>query len=778
MTKAKRNNNNGPGHSNFKRLPYDFVPFDKDQYRFPYTSEASPNENKMLLPRHDRVEEERLSGVLRYEMIPHSDLVVEIRKKLDGGSFISGSVVRGKIRSNVEMLSRSFPEFVNREPLLHREIQSSKYKSRLFGIDESEMDLKVKGIEHYIQAGYLHKSKEKFFIIPAQKIGDKHFLSIHEHRLKKMDVGKTKNRSVWLYYWNKGAIDKLTHLQNQIDRLTNEIKQLREPYRDMLKDSPISEWFSNCMAFSKIRSDTKNKIEAMKKEKREEITKSEIEKQLLDCRREHLDDLVEGFIHEKGLTEPQASDIKRIYDKTFERWKLKWEIEGIYQSNAKNNWNFAPYQKCISFELDENDGVRNISFNDKKYKLQGILFNSTNASSKRSHYLIGPQDMSASVIAVKDEVINAYNRNFKRMRFPQLQDKPEQRRREMEQKLKDFYNLFEYYDELSREHEPIVFFRLDSSGDVSLGRTPHMKIFFNLDHLLGTKPSNAVDYASALFGYVDESKSDSMSSAYKSRVVFRPVDIAGDPDSNKHLKHFILMTPQPTASGMYLEQVGKTKKTYADPAETLKLNGLKYYHVRTGQQEPSKGNEDKAFSSARFVYDKDTIGILTGTIVFQNLTREELGLLLLAADIRLIRGSKYWDNITKSHPSLRINEEFLSNCFELIGGAKPYGYGKVRVIVQELQLKGNSYDFESLMTDNMTNKPQENWGEYIDAFLEEMGGERFVQSELFGAYMASKTVLQDNEFSRSDIKSWECFFKNDIQGYGRNWRLKRRYRRH
>jgi CRISPR-associated protein (TIGR03986 family) len=803
-----RNSNQGSVNLIQKRLPYEFVPFDKDQYRFPYAASTSPDGGKMLLPRHDRVERERLSGELRYKITPHSDLVIEIREKYGGGHFISGSVVRGKFRSNVEMLSRSYPEFVNRAPLMYRDIQSNDYKKQLFGLKKSDQEsdqeldqeLDLKEIEHYIRVGFLHKSDGKFFIVPAEKFGDKYFLSIPEHRLRKMEVGRCAKSSLWLYYWNDEIINQFERLQQQIDQLTREIKKLREPYRQILKDCPMSRWFSNCMAFTKMREDINATVELLKSEKKEISDEKEIANELIECRRDHLNELTNLFIEENGLSDSQAADIKEIYKKTFERWQLKWELENQYKSNGKRNENFKPYQLRVSYDLDDSVGVRDISLNINKYKRKGYLFNSTNASSKRSHYLVGGPNLSESVLHIKDEVINAYNRNLGRMRFPQVrrgQDLSEQERRELIKDFIRFYSLFDRYDELSNKDEPIIFYRTEINEKTTtvadLGRTPYMKIFYETkpEHLLGSKPANSVDYAGALFGYVDSSSPDSSSRSYKSRLIFRPVEIKGDPGRTRKVRHFILMTPQPTASGMYLRQDGTIKKTYADPASTLEFNGLKYYHVRKSQREPSDANKQERFSSARYVYGANCFEELSGTVAFKNLTRAEMGLLLLAADIRLIRQSKFWEKVRINYSALQVNEHFLDRCYELIGGAKPYGYGKVTIDVLDLRLEDTDYDFEKLMLGNAKQEPQEKWKEYIDAFLEDMGGEAFIKSALFGAYLISKSEMVDDEFGEDDIKDWDYFVRSSKDkngrnsfrkkkpktptGYKKNWILKRRF---
>jgi len=86
--------------SNDYVLPYDFVPIaDKENREFPYSKDNIPKHNS----------NGDLSGIISYKIVPHSDLVIELREKLNKGYFISGSQIRGKVRTNLEILSASYP---------------------------------------------------------------------------------------------------------------------------------------------------------------------------------------------------------------------------------------------------------------------------------------------------------------------------------------------------------------------------------------------------------------------------------------------------------------------------------------------------------------------------------------------------------------------------------------------------------------------------------------------------------------------------------------------
>lgn len=570
-TRKWNGNNHGkrPEEPTYVTLPYDFIPFAVPHNReFPYECTESGSN----LPKHNDLS--GLSGCIEYEIRPHSDLAIEVRKKWNSDDFfISGSSIRGKVRANAEILSAGYPEFINRTEMLYRDISDKRYQNRLLGTVNSKI-----GIERSIQVGFLKKKGGDFYVTPAQKIGDKYFTSIKEHRLMQMGLSR-KNFST-IYNWEY-KYNEFVDLQSKIDS----------------------------------------------------------------------------------------------YQKGRRRRELQREMDSKYRK-LKTNPGFFPYQRCIFYESTGNR-VSKIAVNpNKNITNKGYLFNSTKASSKRSHYIVAEPVKDAKQFEVPQSVINAYNENLKKFRVTD---------REKDDRIKAFYNIFNGYDELieasaKADNESdikeglIVFFQGKGQKIESIGRTPYFKIPYanQLSKLIGSREKTEIDYADALFGFIpdrqnQESKESDYPIAYKSRIRFSPLDIQGKVQFRK-VENLLLMTPSATASGMYLRQPSGEKLTYED--DNIELNGYKYYHVLPEPIVPKiKDEKLKNMVSTREAISCDGISF-RGKLFFRNLSEAELGLLLLSLDWREVLASSKYGQLTEKYP------DTADKAYELIGGAKPYALAR------------------------------------------------------------------------------------------------------
>lgn len=716
--KSKPQNNKG-SKIKYVTLPYDFIPF-AEEWHFPYKREVSriDQEGKGTLPKHNTID--GLSGTITYQITPKSDLAVEVRKKLDGTHFVSGSVVRGKIRSNVEILSASYPEFIDRSPIFFRDIASkdSSYRNRIQSLNSNEENPNggkkskdnLSGIEHSIEVGFLRKVGNDFYVTPAKKIGDKNFLSIKEHRLMAMKLGSASGDFTPIYDWGKQLheLSEFKDLQMHIDRLTEEIKSERKRVDSKLKN--IQENFSRTFTEEFPFNSTLRNIR--KKGGGFDFYLEEEKRKLLRWLKQ---------------LSPCDTELHRLYELYVERWGLKAKLDQKYvelgkksrRSNQKGRKpirkNFSPYQKSVYFKSGPNGGIEWIQFEPSKDVTQkGYLFNSTNASSKRSHYFVMEPDRDQqNDFVVPQSVINGYNKAMKKFRVPVRDEK-------FQKKCKAFYDIFDGYEKLCKNGKHpeglIVFFHTAGRDEIKhIGRTPYFKIAHKhgIGDIIGKKESNKVDYANALFGFTPDEHDEEGDAkvAYKSRLRFSPVDINGDVDLNSVVNDLVLLTPSASASAMYLKQDGGKLNTY-ESEKMPELNGYKYYHVLEEKIDAKKKEAGDKFVSCRRVLKGGNISF-TGKIHFRNLTDEELGLLLLSLD---------WKELQKSSKYGHFIADFkgdMEKAYELIGGAKPYGYGKVKVEIQDLEVEKTGTDFETLVlgpTENVDDTVK-----FIDAFIDSMG---------------------------------------------------------
>ncbi len=395
-----------------------------------------------------------------------------------------------------------------------------------------------------------------------------------------------------------------------------------------------------------------------------------------------------------------------------------------------------PYQKFVSYNKNNNDGVDTNNTDDCKEKV--YIYNSTNASSKRSHYIIKKPVEGDVRYKIPPEIINSYNQNYKKNKYNS-------------ETIKEFYNIFTDYNKLI-QHKSInvegliVFFvpDEDKGNEVSMiGRTPYFKIPYqhSLRKITGNKEEKLIDYADAIFGFICNEANESKL-AYKSRVRFSAIDIKGN--INKENEEFLLTTPSATACAMYLEQKGERLSTYED-MHPPKLNGYKYYRVLEKAQSATIPEDSSKVKN--MISKKEVIRVgngsntMEGKIYFNNLKSSELGLLLLSLDIgKLSASSEYKDKLDK----LGIN---INDTHEQIGGAKPYGYGAVKVAINEVHIEKNDNSFETLIGNNLakSNASEElDYTSCIDDFLEEMLNHHKDYFEYLKPYIESKQIKSSN----------------------------------
>ncbi|BFH17067.1 hypothetical protein WJ0W_006344 [Paenibacillus melissococcoides] len=101
----------------------------------------------------------------------------------------------------------------------------------------------------------------------------------------------------------------------------------------------------------------------------------------------------------------------------------------------------------------------------------------------------------------------------------------------------------------------------------------------------------------------------------------------------------------------------------------------------------SKDEKLKNMVSAREAISCDGISF-TGKLFFRNLSEAELGLLLLSLDWREVLASSKYGQLTAKY------RDTADKAYELIGGAKPYGFGKVQIGIKHVLLDSNGTDFE------------------------------------------------------------------------------------
>ncbi len=344
-------------------------------------------------------------------------------------------------------------------------------------------------------------------------------------------------------------------------------------------------------------------------------------------------------VHEVDLRKARAlPENCYMYREQIEKYNKEKDSLKIYNGRIekKKNKDYKAY-RGISVTFDYTDRICNIG----KGVLKGILLNSAWMNGKTHHYIVSGEK-GTSPFSVDKKKILSYQEDYRRNCVQNDEIK----------KNREFYGLPEKY---GLDNAKLFFYKLkdgSATGElVGFGPTPYFRVFYDFPVLKGIpcqKPRKGYDYTQALFGFTRSSDS------YKSRLSFTNCVIQ-DKAVKAHQVKIYAGSPRGTAFQMYLDQEGKRKEdlnTYN--YEYFKLRGYKFYWKHSVPIQGNMSNVEPNTSIAVIPQNN----CFRGSIYFENLKKEELGLLLWA---------------------LGIKEEGKKTGVETwqIGNGKPYGFGKI-----------------------------------------------------------------------------------------------------
>lgn len=327
-----------------------------------------------------------------------------------------------------------------------------------------------------------------------------------------------------------------------------------------------------------------------------------------------------GFFRQNG---------KSILQHEFRKFR-RFEKNGRVHYEGDKNREYKPYYEPVSYEVAHEKDIIAVGY-PGEYKKEGYAVSTGKMNEKKAVYIIPEIDKSKESILIPEEDVRAFKIDLNKK----------------ENTLKQFGGK-EYFD-LPKEGEmrPVFYIRLD--GRLFFGFTPRLRLFY--DHTLkeGLKSglkTGSVDYAKALFGYT------SADSSYKSKLSFSDAVLDGNAVSGTKQK-LILAEPKPTSYLDYLKQNKEKPVTYN--TDGFELRGAKQYWLHNSLV-PVEGTVKNENASSTMCPLKEGAKFI-GKIRFQNVTEDELGLLLWA---------------------VRLNEGSQMN----VGKAKAYGYGRISVNIK------------------------------------------------------------------------------------------------
>ncbi|WP_455542954.1 TIGR03986 family type III CRISPR-associated RAMP protein [Intestinibacter sp.] len=426
------------------------------------------------------------------------------------------------------------------------------------------------------------------------------------------------------------------------------------------------------------------------------------------------------YMYNSGLLNfKYHSDIPKEKEKEWENWARK-----------NNNRGYKPYKTNIHFDIDRENKIKNIKLTQNKKEINGILFNSNHMGKKKKHYIINEIDKNAKTYTIEVGKILAYNQDCetnKQRKNPRFYELPK----------KNGIGFAEPF-----------FYIIDKNQKVSyFGKCPYLRIFFDQSIRKCIKTGFArygIDYPNAIYGYTVESKNDGPlqgeKNNFKGRVSFSDVVCEKAKIINGE-KHLVLSSPKPTSYTNYLIQTGETDEdiiTYNN--REAEIRGNKFYWMKDVDMSRFNNLDPKQkriLTNIKNVLDKNNK--FKGKIYFENLSDDELGLLLL---------------------SLKYNNKTR----ESIGMGKPYGLGRININKINLYLEDIDSKFTSLDNSYRLVKDievyKEKYKKFMSKNIQSLGYKesKFEDIPEIEDYISSKTEIMDESDTRymrfNEFKEW------------------------
>ena len=244
-------------------------------------------------------------------------------------------------------------------------------------------------------------------------------------------------------------------------------------------------------------------------------------------------------------------------------------------------------------------------------------------------YLIPEADWRAQPLTLDEDDVLSYMEDF-------------EKRRNVLGRNRNFWNL-----PLEGREKPVFYVQYE--GHVYFGMSRFLRIGYRYPLSCGLPESHKagmdkLDFPRAILGYVSKN-----SGSYRSRVSFG--DFAADGEAYEMPPiSMILGEPKPSYSPGYV--VGGKHYNHED----FRLRGYKQYWLKEVEATDDNG-KPRAATTIRPLPRGTKF---SGTIRYKNLTEAELGLLLWC--LRLEKG-----------------------CYQSVGMAKPYGYGRMRLTIDAIK---------------------------------------------------------------------------------------------
>ena len=331
-------------------------------------------------------------------------------------------------------------------------------------------------------------------------------------------------------------------------------------------------------------------------------------------------------------------------------------------------------------------------------------------------YLFPMPDLDADIVPLSDADILAYRVDLE-SRQNSLKGLRKHKREDANRDERDWLRFWDLPED--GNSKPV--FYLTHNGRCYFGMSRFLRIGYPHSIAEGLPPVHMekanvdncpLDYAHALFGFAEKSRS------YRSRVSVGDFVADGDPNELPPVQ-MILGEPRPSYYPGYL----LNGKSYVD--DDFQLRGYKQYWLKESQATEVPDDKEKVGTSlaplpkgTRFV----------GVIRFKNLTHEELGLLL-------------W--------CLRLED----GCFQSIGKGKPYGYGRIKLKIEDLRLISPERLYGPDCSASPWDIETEQIAAYISAYDMDAAQKLYIKQPKKRPSITSRPEIKDFFFMKSTIRN-------------------------
>ncbi|HSH34822.1 TIGR03986 family type III CRISPR-associated RAMP protein [Schnuerera sp.] len=338
--------------------------------------------------------------------------------------------------------------------------------------------------------------------------------------------------------------------------------------------------------------------------------------------------------------------------------------------DSRERYGYQPYQVEISFEFDNKNGKVTKIGKKGKYNNLGYILSGGFVQGKRSHYVVPEMNTESGAIEILQDDKETYIDDLLLTKKADIGEGGVV-------KVKKEFEFFALPE--GNEKKPVFYIKTDR---LHFGFTPYLRMFYSKSILDGIperyKDIEGISYTDGIFGFINKpykKNGEIKNYSYKSRVSFEDAEVIGEAkvDSESTMQ-ILLAEPKPTSYNLYLEQDKNANKKNLDIYEkNFTIRGFKQYWLKDYVE--NLGLEDSKAQNMKFKIHPLKEGTkFKGKIYFDNLDEEELGLLIWA---------------------LKLDE----NCYQNIGLAKPYGFGRVKVKdiilnIEDLDKKYNSFNFD------------------------------------------------------------------------------------